>query len=138
MLPRLIEPCRLGQSSYLELFNERLRYEGLYVDRFTHTLHARTVIEVWRRGFNEKGPKKTLDSVRWPRICKAARGGTRSRQTRTLGPAATQHGGVGLWSEIVRSMTAYLQGFSSERLEVSRACPHNEGGVFTKRIECVG
>lgn len=58
VLLRLIEPGKPNQNAYIESFNGRLRDECLNEHWFTHLLHARTVIELWRREYNEERPKK--------------------------------------------------------------------------------
>ncbi len=60
---RLIEPGKPNQNAYVESFNGRLRDECLNEHWFTHLLHARTVIEVWRREYNEERPKKALGGL---------------------------------------------------------------------------
>ena len=60
---RLIEPGRPNQNAYIESFNGRLRDECLNEHWFTHLLHARTVIELWRREYNEERPKKALGGL---------------------------------------------------------------------------
>lgn len=57
---RLTEPGKPNQNAYIESFNGRLRDECLNEHWFTHLLHARTVIETWRREYNEERPKKVL------------------------------------------------------------------------------
>ena len=57
---RLIEPGKPNQNAYIESFNGRLRDECLNENWFTSLAHARTVIEAWRREYNEERPKKTL------------------------------------------------------------------------------
>ncbi|RRN53454.1 IS3 family transposase, partial [Pseudoxanthomonas sp. SGNA-20] len=49
---RLIQPGKPNQNAYVESFNGRLRDECLNEHWFTHLLHARTVIETWRREYN--------------------------------------------------------------------------------------
>ena len=63
VLLRLIEPGKPNQNAYIESFNGRLRDECLNEHWFTHLLHARTVIEVWRREYNEERPKKALGGL---------------------------------------------------------------------------
>ena len=58
---RLIEPGKPNQNAYIESFNGRLRDECLNEHWFTNLLHARTIIETWRREYNEERPKKALD-----------------------------------------------------------------------------
>jgi len=57
---RLIQPGKPNQNAYVESFNGRLRDECLNEHWFIHLLHARTVIETWRREYNEERPKKAL------------------------------------------------------------------------------
>lgn len=60
---RLIEPGKPNQNAYVESFNGRLRDECLNEHLFTNLLHARTVIETWRREYNEERPKKALGGL---------------------------------------------------------------------------
>jgi transposase InsO family protein len=60
---RLIEPGKPNQNAYVESFNGRLRDECLNEHWFTGLLHARTVIETWRREYNEERPKKALGGL---------------------------------------------------------------------------
>ena len=60
---RLIEPGKPNQNAYVESFNGRLRDECLNEHWFTHLLHARTVIDQWRREYNEERPKKALGGL---------------------------------------------------------------------------
>ena len=60
---RLIEPGKPHQNAYVESFNGRLRDECLNEHLFTNLLHARTVIETWRREYNEERPKKALGGL---------------------------------------------------------------------------
>ena len=57
---RLIEPGKPNQNAYVESFNGRLRDECLNEHWFTSLAHARTVIETWRREYNEERPKRVL------------------------------------------------------------------------------
>jgi transposase InsO family protein len=50
---RLIEPGKTNQNAYVEFFNGRLRDECLNEHWFTSLLQARTLIEQWRREYNE-------------------------------------------------------------------------------------
>lgn len=63
VLLRLIEPGKPNQNAYIESFNGRLRDECLNEHWFTHLLHARTVIELWRREYNEERPKVALGGL---------------------------------------------------------------------------
>jgi putative transposase len=60
---RLIEPGKPNQNAYIESFNGRLRDECLNEHWFQNLLHARTVIETWRREYNEERPKKALGGL---------------------------------------------------------------------------
>ena len=60
---RLIEPGKPNQNAYIESFNGRLRDECLNEHWFTSMAHARTVIETWRREYNEERPKKALGGL---------------------------------------------------------------------------
>jgi putative transposase len=60
---RLIEPGKPNQNAYVESFNGRLRDECLNEHWFTNLLQARTVIETWRREYNEERSKKTLGGL---------------------------------------------------------------------------
>jgi putative transposase len=60
---RLIEPGKPNQNAYVESFNGRLRDECLNEHWFTSLAHARTVIETWRREYNEERPKKSLSGL---------------------------------------------------------------------------
>jgi transposase InsO family protein len=60
---RLIEPGKPNQNAYVESFNGRLRDECLNEHWFTGLLHARTLIETWRREYNEERPKNALGGL---------------------------------------------------------------------------
>lgn len=60
---RLIEPGKPNQNAYVESFNGRLREECLNEHWFTSLLQARTLIETWRREYNEERPKKALGGL---------------------------------------------------------------------------
>lgn len=60
---RLIQPGKPNQNAYVESFNGRLRDECLNEHWFQNVLHARTVIETWRREYNEERPKKALGGL---------------------------------------------------------------------------
>jgi putative transposase len=60
---RPIEPGKPNQNAYIESFNGRLRDECLNEHWFTSLEHARAVIEVWRREYNEERPKKSLGGL---------------------------------------------------------------------------
>jgi putative transposase len=63
VLLRLIEPGKPNQNAYVESFNGRLRDECLNEHWFTSLAHARTVIEAWRREYNEERPKRVLGGL---------------------------------------------------------------------------
>jgi transposase InsO family protein len=60
---RLIEPGKPNQNAYIESFNGRLRDECLNEHWFLNLTHAQTVIEAWRREYNEQRPKKALGGL---------------------------------------------------------------------------
>ena len=60
---RLIEPGKPNQNAYIESFNGRFRDECLNEHWFTSMVHARAVIETWRREYNEERPKKGLGGL---------------------------------------------------------------------------
>lgn len=60
---RLIEPGKPNQNAYVESFNGRLRDECLNEHWFPNLLHARAVIETWRREYNEERPKRSLGGM---------------------------------------------------------------------------
>ena len=60
---RLIEPGKPNQNAYIESFNGRLRDECLNEHWFTSLAQARTLIEAWRREYNEERPKKALGGM---------------------------------------------------------------------------
>src|SRR3546814_13167754 len=63
VLFRSIEPGKPNQNAYVESLNGRLRDECLNEHWFKILLHARTVIETWRREYNEERPKKALGGL---------------------------------------------------------------------------
>jgi len=60
---RLIEPGKPNQNAYIESFNGRLRDECLNENWFLNLHHAKVLIEVWRREYNEERPKKALGGL---------------------------------------------------------------------------
>ena len=60
---RLIEPGKPNQNAYVESFNGRLRDECLNENWFINLQHAKSVIETWRREYNEERPKKSLGGM---------------------------------------------------------------------------
>jgi len=59
----LIEPGKPNQNAYIESFNGRLRDECLNEHWFVSLVHAKAVIEAWRREYNEERPKKSLGGL---------------------------------------------------------------------------
>ena len=60
---RQIQPGKPNQNAYIESFNGRLRDECLNEHWFPNLLQARTIIETWRREYNEERPKKVLGGL---------------------------------------------------------------------------
>ena len=63
VVPLFIEPGSPWENGYVESFNGRLRDECLNEHWFTSLLQARTLIEQWRREYNEERPKKALGGL---------------------------------------------------------------------------
>jgi transposase InsO family protein len=55
---RLIELGKPNRNAYIESFNGRFRDECLNENWFTGPVQARSIIEAWRREYNEERPKK--------------------------------------------------------------------------------
>lgn len=60
---RLIEPGKPNQNAYVESFNGRLRDECLNEHWFVSLSWAKSLIEIWRREYNEQRPKKSLGGL---------------------------------------------------------------------------
>jgi putative transposase len=60
---KLIEPGKPNQNAYVESFNGRPRDECLNERWFPSLAHAKQVIEIWRREYNEQRPKKSLGGL---------------------------------------------------------------------------
>src|SRR6185295_6140413 len=60
---RLIEPGKPNQNAYIESFNGRFRDECLNEHWFTSVPQAQTIIETWRREYNDERPKKALGGL---------------------------------------------------------------------------
>lgn len=60
---RFIEPGKPNHNAYVESFNGRLRDECLNEYWFPSLAHSRSVIEEWRREYNELRPKKDLGGM---------------------------------------------------------------------------
>jgi putative transposase len=67
---KLIEPGKPNQNAYIESFNGRLRDECLNEHWFTSHAHAKTVIEAWRREYNECRPKRNRGGLRSPQYAR--------------------------------------------------------------------
>lgn len=59
----LIELGKPNQNAYIESFNGRFREECLNEHWFTSLVHARVIVEAWRREYNEERPKKSLGGL---------------------------------------------------------------------------
>jgi transposase InsO family protein len=57
---RLMESHKPNQTAYIERVNGRLRDECLNEHWFQNDLHARTLIETWRREYNDERAKNAL------------------------------------------------------------------------------
>jgi len=60
---RLIEPGKPNQNAYVESFNGRFRDECLNEHWFMTLPHAQSLIETWRREYNQERPKKALGGL---------------------------------------------------------------------------
>lgn len=60
---RLIEPGKPNQNAYVESFNGRFRDECLNENWFLNLAHAKSIIETWRREYNDERPKKALGGL---------------------------------------------------------------------------
>ena len=60
---RLIEPGQPNQNAYIESFNGRRRDACLHAHGFLNLTHAQTIIETWRREYNEERPKNALGGL---------------------------------------------------------------------------
>jgi putative transposase len=60
---RPIEPSKPNQNAYIESFNGRIRDEYLNEHWFVNLAYAQTLIEAWRREYNEERPKKVLGGL---------------------------------------------------------------------------
>lgn len=61
-----IEPGCPWQNSKGESFNGKFRDECLNMELFQNTVHAKVVIEIWRKFYNEERPHSSL-GYRTPR-----------------------------------------------------------------------
>lgn len=60
---RLIELGKPNQSAYVESFNGRFRDECLNENWFLNLAHGKSIIETWRREYNDERPKKALGGL---------------------------------------------------------------------------
>ena len=58
-----IEPGRPVQNCFVESFNGRFRDECLNEHWFTSVPHAQSIIETWRREYNDERPKRALGGL---------------------------------------------------------------------------
>jgi putative transposase len=90
-----IAPGKPQQNGYNESFNGRLRDELLNETLFRSLAHARSVLETWRRDYNEERPHSKLGWLT-PRayadaLCGKAAGGAALRQGSAPPALATHH-----------------------------------------------
>jgi putative transposase len=91
---RLIEPGKPNQNAYVESFNGRLRDECLNEHWFTSLAHARAVIDIWRREYNEERPKRALDGLTPAEYARRLRRKGDYNPGKTPVPNATEDGGT--------------------------------------------
>lgn len=60
---RFIEPGKPVENAYIESFNGKFRDECLNENWFTSLYEARTIIEDWRRDYNEERPHSALGGL---------------------------------------------------------------------------
>jgi putative transposase len=53
---KYIDPGSPWQNGYCESFNGKLRDECLNLEAFHHPDHARALVELWRRHYNQERP----------------------------------------------------------------------------------
>jgi putative transposase len=58
-----IRPGKPNENAFIESFNGRLREECLNDNQFLTLAEAQTVIEAWRRDYNEERPHSSLDGL---------------------------------------------------------------------------
>jgi len=63
LLTARLSVSKPNQNAYIESFNGRLRDECLNEHWFANLVHARAVIERWRREYNQERPKKSLGGL---------------------------------------------------------------------------
>ena len=58
-----IRPGKPNENAFIESFNGRLREECLNDNQFLTLIEAQTVIEAWRKDYNEQRPHSSLDGL---------------------------------------------------------------------------
>ena len=58
-----IRPGKPNENAFIESFNGRLREECLNENQFLTLIEAQTVIETWRKDYNEERPHGSLDGL---------------------------------------------------------------------------
>ena len=58
-----IRPGKPNDNAFVESFNDKFRQECLNDNQFLTLPEAQTVIEIWRRDFNEQRPHDSLDGM---------------------------------------------------------------------------
>lgn len=58
-----IDPGKPNQNAYIESFNGRFREECLNDNQFVALVEAQTVIEAWRKDYNEERPHGSLNGL---------------------------------------------------------------------------
>ena len=58
-----IRPGKPNENAFIESFNGRLREECLNDNQFLTLVEAQTIIEAWRRDYNEERPHGSLNGL---------------------------------------------------------------------------
>jgi len=58
-----IRPGKPNENAFIESFNGRLREECLNDNQFLTLAEAQTIIEAWRKDYNEERPHGSLDGL---------------------------------------------------------------------------
>ncbi len=58
-----IRPGKPNENAFIESFNGRLREECLNDNQFLTLIEAQTIIEMWRKDYNEQRPHSSLDGL---------------------------------------------------------------------------
>jgi putative transposase len=83
---RYIDPGSPWQNGYCESFNGKFRDECLNLEVFHHPDHARAVMELWRRHYNQERPHSSL-AYRTPSEFAAMCAKEKKTNARTAAPA---------------------------------------------------